>query len=206
MKVRDPIETQLHLDEAFLCLDFTNTVEMHASGNPDERLNNYSDLVQWGITEGLLSVDEAQALLEKASQAPEDAQRSLRHAISLRETIYRILTALADEEEPAAQDLASFNQALSNAMAHTELIQVGNHFAWVYMHEPDDLDWILGPVVRSAADVLSSKDLRRIGQCADDRGCGWLFYDTSKNRSRRWCSMESCGNRAKAQRHYHRSK
>ncbi len=206
MKVRDPLEGQLHLDEAFLCLDFTNTVDMHASANPGETLNDYSDLVNWGKTEGLLSNDEAQALLDEAQRSPEEAERSLRFAKDLREVIYRLLTAIADDETPSEADLTAFNNALSTAMAHSELIPVGKNFAWVYVHEAQDLTWILGPVVRSAADLLATKDLRRIGMCADDRGCGWLFYDTSKNHSRRWCSMESCGNRAKAQRHYHKDR
>jgi predicted RNA-binding Zn ribbon-like protein len=204
MKIRDPLEDQLHLDEAFLCLDFTNTVNWHASTNPEESLTAYSDLVEWGLNEGLLSRDEAQVLIDRARQAPEEAEHSLQVARDLREVLYRIFSALHLSEDPKAEDLAAFNQALSTAMAHSELIPMGKSFAWVYMHDPDDLLWILGPIVRSAADLLASQDLHRIGQCADDRGCGWLFYDTSKNHSRRWCSMESCGNRAKAQRHYHR--
>jgi predicted RNA-binding Zn ribbon-like protein len=67
-----------------------------------------------------------------------------------------------------------------------------------------DLDEMLRPVARSAADWLVSADVDRVRLCADDRGCGYLFVDTSRNRSRRWCSMESCGNRAKARRHYER--
>jgi predicted RNA-binding Zn ribbon-like protein len=58
--------------------------------------------------------------------------------------------------------------------------------------------------VHDVADLLTSGDLDRVGQCADDR-CGWLFLDVSRNGSRRWCSMEACGNRAKARRHYRRS-
>ena len=65
-------------------------------------------------------------------------------------------------------------------------------------------DRILWPVARSAGELLISDKLDRVRQCADDRGCGYLFVDTSRNRSRRWCSMESCGNRAKAHRHYQR--
>jgi predicted RNA-binding Zn ribbon-like protein len=65
---------------------------------------------------------------------------------------------------------------------------------------------MLWPILRSAAEVLTSEKRTRLGQCADDRGCGWLFLDTSKNRSRRWCDMEDCGNRAKARRHYLRER
>jgi len=52
---------------------------------------------------------------------------------------------------------------------------------------------------------LTSEELDRVRECADDRGCGYLFMDTSRNRSRKWCDMRGCGNRAKAQRHYRRT-
>ena len=65
---------------------------------------------------------------------------------------------------------------------------------------------MLWPIVESAAELLTSERRSRIGQCADDRGCGWLFLDATKNRSRRWCAMGDCGNRAKARRHYLRTR
>jgi predicted RNA-binding Zn ribbon-like protein len=77
-------------------------------------------------------------------------------------------------------------------------------FAWDWAEDPDSLDRVLWVVARSAGELLTSDQLDRVRQCADDRGCGYLFLDTSRNRSRRWCSMESCGNRAKARRHYQR--
>jgi len=60
-------------------------------------------------------------------------------------------------------------------------------------------------VVHDAAGLLTSEKLDRVEECADDR-CGWLFLDVSRNRSRRWCAMEDCGNRAKARRHYKRKR
>ena len=65
---------------------------------------------------------------------------------------------------------------------------------------------VLWPVVWSAANLLTSRILERVGQCADDRGCGWLFMDLSRNRSRRWCDMKDCGNRDKVRRYYARKR
>ncbi|TMI77299.1 MAG: hypothetical protein E6H05_00485 [Bacillati bacterium ANGP1] len=62
------------------------------------------------------------------------------------------------------------------------------------------------PVVWAASELLTSADVRRVRQCQSDDGCGWLFIDRSKNGTRRWCSMSVCGNRAKARRHYERTK
>jgi predicted RNA-binding Zn ribbon-like protein len=76
-------------------------------------------------------------------------------------------------------------------------------FAWGWASEPPDLRAPLWPVARSAADLLTSSDLAALRLCAADT-CAWLFLDTSRNGSRRWCSMRTCGNRAKARRHHAR--
>jgi len=79
------------------------------------------------------------------------------------------------------------------------------HFAWGWDFYQAALDDIIWPVVRSAADLLTSDTLPMLRICAAD-DCQWLFMDTSKNQTRRWCNMKSCGNRAKARRHIERKK
>jgi predicted RNA-binding Zn ribbon-like protein len=64
---------------------------------------------------------------------------------------------------------------------------------------------MLWPVVRSAAELLTSDELGRVRECAADN-CAWLFLDRSKNRSRRWCDMAVCGNRDKVRRFRQRSR
>ena len=61
------------------------------------------------------------------------------------------------------------------------------------------LDAILHPVVRATVDLLTSQSLAHVGRCADS-GCRWLFLDTTRSRTRRWCEMKSCGNRNKVRR------
>jgi predicted RNA-binding Zn ribbon-like protein len=60
-------------------------------------------------------------------------------------------------------------------------------------------------VVKSAGDLLISGELDNVRVCSAP-DCQWLFLDTSKNHSRRWCDMKGCGNRAKVRRHYERKK
>src|SRR5258706_243420 len=63
------------------------------------------------------------------------------------------------------------------------------------------LDHLLGPIARSAANLLTRDELLyHVSHCGGDN-CGWLFVDSSKNHSRRWCDMRDCGNRAKVRRH-----
>ncbi|MFQ5811708.1 MAG: CGNR zinc finger domain-containing protein [Anaerolineae bacterium] len=196
----------LHLKEGWLSLDFANTAEWHASDHPDEGLNSYPDLVSWAQHVGILTDREAGRLLQKAGRHPADASAVLDRAISLREAIYRIFSAAAVGRLPEAADLAVLNAALSEALTHLRIVRMEEDFAWDWTGDEDALDQMLWPVVRSAADLLTSEELHRVGQCADDRGCGWLFLDTSRNHSRQWCAMKDCGNRAKARRHYERER
>ena len=87
-----------------------------------------------------------------------------------------------------------FNADLHEAMARTQLVPENDGFTWTW---PDDvvvLERAIWPVVRSAADLLISGELDRVRECAAS-DCSWLFFDESRNRSRRWCSMSSSGTR-----------
>jgi predicted RNA-binding Zn ribbon-like protein len=56
-------------------------------------------------------------------------------------------------------------------------------------------------VAHAAVDLLCETDLTHLAMCpAEEGGCGWVFLDRSRNRSRRWCTMEACGSFAKARR------
>lgn len=188
-----------------LALDFANTVGGHITDHNDEYLTSYPLLVSWGRQAGVLTEQEEQILLAESATHPEAAQDALERGIQLRETIFRIFTAIAQQEIPAASDVATFNIYLEEAMHHLRLVQLDGAFAWSWENMGYGFDRMLWPVTRSAAELLVSGELSRVRTCANDT-CGWLFMDTSKNRSRRWCDMNDCGNRAKARRHYARKR
>jgi len=196
----------LNLKAGRLCLDFANTEDWHASDHPEERLRSYADLVAWAEKEGILSEAEAQQLLGEAALRPADAAAVLEQAITLREAIYRIFSAAAGGHPANAADLNIFNQELATALGCLQIMMISEGFAWNWRGQETALDRMLWPVIHSAAELLTSAELNRVGQCADDRGCGYLFLDLSRNRSRRWCDIKDCGNRAKARRHYERQK
>lgn len=196
----------LNLREKWLCLDFANTNDWHASSQPVESLFSYADLVVWCQQVGLVSLAEAQELERRAGKSPAEAETTLRRAISLREAIYRIVTAHVDGKQAEQADFDLLNAEIANAAVYWKLKSAPDGFAWEWDTGVDNLAWMLGPIARSAAELLTSPELYRVGICADEDGCGFVFFDTSRNRSRRWCSMDDCGNRAKAQRHYQRQK
>jgi predicted RNA-binding Zn ribbon-like protein len=185
-----------------LCLDFANTVSWRTREQPHERLTRYADLVAWSQHAGIVTESEAHGLHQTAARHPAAAAEALGRAIVLREAIYRVISTLAEGCLSEETDVATLNGFLSEAMSRLQLVLTADGFAWSWAGDESSLEQVLWPVMRSAAELLTSGELSRVGICAGD-GCGWLFFDTSKNRSRRWCSMKDCGNRAKARR-YHR--
>jgi len=188
-----------------LCLDFANTVSKRPSDHPEELLNSYGDLVSWSQQAGLAAEREVRALLQGAKRHPATAAAVLERAIALREAIYRIFSAVAGERAARASDLATLNAALAEALPRLGIVPKGNRFAWEWTANGQRLDRMLWPVTQSAADLLTSRELPQVREC-EAQNCGWLFMDRSRNRSRRWCDMKVCGNRAKARRHYERKR
>ncbi|HZW03128.1 MAG TPA: ABATE domain-containing protein [Anaerolineaceae bacterium] len=199
-----PGTPRFDFDSGNLALDFANTAEWHASHEPVEHLPAYADLVAWGAEAGLLAGEQAAGLLAAARRQSAAAGAWLGRAIELREVLYRIFAAAAGEQPAPPEDVDALTAFWRELAQRTRLEVSPGGLGFRLEELPADPLAMLWPVVRAAVDLLASPQLARIGQCADDRGCGWLFIDTTRNRSRRWCSMESCGNRAKAQRHYGR--
>src|SRR5579859_471733 len=176
-----------------LCLDFTNTAGQHAGSDPDEHLNTYEDLVAWGRQLEVISPRTAKHLAVMAEQDSSRAEACLRRAVDLRESLYRVFSANARKEMPPAADLARVNRELKEALQRQKLVLDEGRYRWTFEGGTGDLDPMLWPVARSAGDLLTiDEGLGRLRECASDT-CGWLFIDTSKNHSRRWCDMADCG-------------
>ena len=195
----------IKLSGGILCLDFVNTVHCYGCTDLGEYLNTYDDLVAWSRHVGTITDDEAQKISHRADSRPSEARSAHRRAIELREAIYRIFTMPLETHSPVREDLAAFNHYLSEAMTGSRIVKTREGYHWDMTADKEKLDWILNPVIRSAADLLVSEEIRQVKRCADPI-CGWLFLDISRNRSRRWCDMADCGNRAKASRFYKKNK
>lgn len=187
-----------------LCLNFTNTA--HGRGTPEhtDNLVDYVALIAWCKHAQAVDAGEAERLLTVAERHPRAAEAVRRRAIELRERLHRCFVALKRGRKPEANDLVGINEELSHALPHARLKPEADGFAWAWDDEPA-LDRMLWPIVRSASQLLTAPELPRVKQCAGS-GCSWLFLDTSKNGSRRWCEMEVCGSRAKARAYYARRK
>ncbi len=181
-----------------LCLDFANTINGHNRATPHEYLRDYPDLAVWSRRAGLLTDAEAERLLRLADEDARKAASIYRQAIDLRETIFRIFSALALSRSPKAADIAALNEARWEALNHSTISTRAGSYVMDWT-DKSALNRMLWPIVLSAAELLTSPQLSRVRECAGDR-CDWLFIDTSRNHLRRWCSMAECGNRSKSQR------
>jgi len=193
-----------HLIGGDLCLDFANTLNGHVAPPSHEYLHDYRDLVLWGRHAGVLSLHASRELLRQTETQPSEAEDALRKALVLRETIFRIFSALAFQRKPAEADINQLNKIWQDAQRHTQLASSSLGFVLGWNDEPS-LEHVSRRVAVSAVNLLTSENIGRIRRCSGDR-CDWLFVDLSRNHMRRWCSMEECGNRAKMRRRQQRKK
>ena len=185
------------------CLDYINTVEPRTGPVAREWLTGYPDLVEWARHGDLLDGTTADALLHAAMAQPAAAETAFRGAIDLREALFRVFAAIADGTAPADADLEVLRRAFAAATRHGRLVPHADRFDWTWdaAASADLLDRPWWPVVASALELLTHGPLDRIKQCPVDEGCSWLFLDATKNRSRRWCSMDDCGTTQKIRRY-----
>jgi len=186
-----------------LALEFVNTLAWRGS-EPAESLHSYKDVLAWFDAAKALPARALAGLHKWFDAHPADAATVFSEAIEIRETLYRLLHSVATRSAPPNEDLRRLNTALGAAAPRAILDRSDLGFGWRIEAQPTAAG-LLAPVLWSAADILVGPDSARIRRCANDR-CLWLFLDDSKNGTRRWCSMQSCGNRAKAHRHYLRQK
>jgi predicted RNA-binding Zn ribbon-like protein len=177
------------------CLDFANSLDGRATAQPEEYLHTYADLVGWAHYAGLLDAATAAGL---AGGPPAAGEAALRTALELREAIFHAFVAVGRGDPVPTDALALVQRRFADAMAAARLAPAEAGFDWYYGQEGPDRAW--WPVATSAVELLTAGPLDRVKVCAAEAGCIGLFLDTSKNRSRRWCTTDGCGVDAKIQR------
>jgi predicted RNA-binding Zn ribbon-like protein len=187
------------------CLAYANTLSWRGRPAAVEQLRSAGELVRWLAGSAALAGDAAGAIDAWARTHPVLAAALLTEAIALRETLYRVFHAQACGDGVPEQDLAALNAALVAAPPRHRLARASDGYGWRIGPVAISAPVLLAPVLWSAADLLTSERRWRVRLCADAQ-CLWLFLDESKAGTRRWCTMASCGNRAKARRHYRRAR
>jgi predicted RNA-binding Zn ribbon-like protein len=193
--------------EAFVgghpALDLTNTAGGPTRARDVERLNSYDDLVGWSVAAGVVDGAEGAALAALAAADPQAEARGLDGVRAHREALHRWLAAAVTGG--AADDVDRVRVADDVAEAHRRARPAPDPTrgpAWLVTLDDAGLALPARRVALATAALLAGEDRRRIGLCGR---CSWLFLDPSPSRRRRWCSMATCGNRAKAARHHARA-
>jgi predicted RNA-binding Zn ribbon-like protein len=179
-------------------LDLVNTLDWRfRDREPDELLASYADLLGFVEQCNLLKQRQARQLERDASVS--EGERVLSEARQLREALAGIFYAQLDGHDPPAGALRTLERLFKQLRERQKLTWDGARCRWNLSGMEDSQDFPLWLLARSASKLLLSSDMQMLRSCGDPE-CGWLFLDTSKNHSRRWCDMKVCGNRMKARR------
>ena len=192
-----------------ISIDFVNTLDWRLSDHPINLLSSYQVALDWALDHGVITTEEGLRFGSYAATHPAEAEAACNRGVDLREAIYHLYEVSIRDAPFNAKDLELLNDWLVQAAPHLRLVRGEPAYTWQWDADDKDgaqLERIFWPVALIASQLLTSDDQVRLGQCADERGCGGVFIDTSRNHTRRWCSMNDCGNRAKSRRHYARVK
>jgi predicted RNA-binding Zn ribbon-like protein len=187
------------LDGGHPSLDLANTLDDRMAASPDDLLADFPALLDFANAAGLIDLDLQRKLGRRAEQRSYEADAVLATVRALRESVYRVGVALVAAQTPDPADLHVIAEQASAAHASGTFAQNDDGFHWSW-EDADDLRRPLWQLADAAIDLFSRHDLSRLRICAAD-DCGWIFLDETKNRSRKWCDMATCGNRAKAARY-----
>ena len=126
----------------------------------------------------------------------------MQKARTLRDLLYQLFSGAARGFEPNKKVLETFVAFYGKSISHSEFIKEGNHYTTTWKLD-EAFDAMLWPIIHAAGELLLSEKISQVKECP---GCGWLFLDTSKNGSRRWCSMNTCGARDKTRKYHKRQR
>jgi predicted RNA-binding Zn ribbon-like protein len=180
-----------------LCLSLANTRNWRHATTPLEHLHEYADVLRWGEKRGLLDAGEVSRLAAAAGARVRVARAEFAATLALREAIYRVFSARAHFREVDASDVASIGASFNDAVAELELVVVDGKLIARARRVEAGLEAMRLHAALSAVSLLTSEFASKVKECADDRGCGWLFLDRTRNGSRRFCFSNECGNRAR---------
>ena len=175
-------------------MDFANAGNFAAS-HAAESLS-WEELILFLEAARIVTAERRGHLLELTQTDPQAAGALLQQANRLRERLRQIFAALANGKRLAKEWVEPINSVLRITEGHDELAWDGRTWSIVFVAREESLEWLLAAVARSAAELLAEGAGAPVRPCANPT-CSLFFYDDSRTRKRRWCSMALCGNRSK---------
>jgi predicted RNA-binding Zn ribbon-like protein len=184
------------------CLDFINT-QMIVRGNPTDLLGGYEDLVAWLVQANIMNPAQAAAVMAQWNQ--KDQEQLFEQGIMFRNTLREMAERIVARKSIPDSAVASINQILSRCPGYPQLVHAKGRFERQFQSQAARKDGLLAPLAEAAIDLLCSGGLSLVKKCGN-AACILYFYDTTKNHTRNWCSMQLCGNRTKVAAHYQRKR
>lgn len=172
-----------------LALDFVNTT-------PPSTELSWERLIRFLEATNIVSSERGAQLLSLPQSDPQAAEALLMKAWRLGSALRNVFAAMLRKQRIAGEWIEPVNEILRITEGHDEL--VGDNGVWKieFIAREGGLDWLLAALARSGAEIIAEGVRARLRHCANPN-CGLFFYDNSRTRRRRWCSMAVCGNRSK---------
>lgn len=202
MNIDKTIEN-MYLDGGCMCFDFVNTVHSRRQEPQHDYLTAYTDLLTLCARTETMPAKRLDTLKNFAKSNPQEANETLEEIIKYRELLYQLFTKVAAAKPIGREVLNQFNVLLSKSLSKIRLVADGVEVEKGWNESKINLKEPVWRIIKSGYDILMEQPQERIKEC---EACGWLFLDQSKNRSRRWCNMQTCGSAYKAKKYYHRKK
>jgi len=172
-----------------LCLDFAN--ELSPSSD-----FSWEELLRFLLVTRIISSERSAQLLALPQNDPQSAGTLLGKAQRLHASLQLTFSALLQKETLLRDWVEPINDVLRVTEGHDEILEQNGKWGLEFVAREGGLDWLLAAIARSAAELITEGATARLRVCSNPH-CGLLFYDTSRTRRRRWCSMSRCGNRHK---------
>ncbi len=189
--------SQGHLASVQTGLDFVNTLDLWPV--PHDALDAPKAALDWLCAHGLMHAESRESLLTQYGAAPGAGWEMLARLHRIREAMRGVLEARAARRPPDVADVAEINRALRTHYIY-ELVPSADGLSLDHRHQGDPVDGATARLAEAVARELIQGEAARLRVCENDQ-CRWVFKDTSRTGKRKWCSMRSCGNRAKVARH-----
>lgn len=194
----------LELDGGTLCLNFVNSVKNRFEKPVYEFLVAPDDWILWSHRTQICDELSKQKLSKYVSENSEKAIKELNRIIKVREVLYGIFRNIAQKKSPLTEDIRIFNYELSFSFGFLNIgISDNLETISIWNYKETDLLYSLLPIMKSAYELLTTDLKEHIKECPN---CGWLYLDKSKNNSRIWCNMKTCGNTMKIKKYYEKNK
>jgi predicted RNA-binding Zn ribbon-like protein len=194
--------SQGHLASVQTGLDFVNTLDLWPTTH--DHLDSPRTALEWLCTHGLMHEESRENLLRQYEGSPGAGWEMLARLHRVREAMRGVLEARGGARPPDVADLAEINRALRTHYIY-ELVPATDGLSLDHRHQGDPVDGAIARLAEAIARELIQGEAARLRVCENDQ-CRWVFKDTSRTGKRKWCSMRSCGNRAKVARHRARQK